>query len=127
MKWCLLLLLILPITLQAQEDSCGRIVDFPDVEAQFPGGMVEMHQFIVENLEYPEGIFDIDMAPRLYLSFIVCVDGSIHSLELGQDTSESIREMVSDIYQKMPNWIPAKENGVPVATRVRLPIIIELN
>jgi len=105
------------------EDS---IVDFPDIEAQFPGGVREMKAFIVDNLKYPDPIGCYQ--GRVYVAFIVEKDGGItHAEVMIGGISKELNEEALRVVRAMPNWIPARQNGKIVATRARLPISFTLN
>ncbi|XOV66711.1 MAG: energy transducer TonB [Fluviicola sp.] len=119
----LLLVLFIPLFSFSQEDT--TIVDFPDVEASFPGGNVKMVQFISGNLEYPDTV-DVDFVSKIYLSFIVESDGSISNIEMMNAEGSSLEKAYVNLIQKMPKWDPAELNGEAVRSRCRLPICINL-
>jgi len=128
MKTILLLCLLCSFSSFSQEDSCTATNDFPDVEAKFPGGMVEFLKFLQTEIYYPK---DLLVAPeecsRFYLHFIVCSDGSIQPLPpISAECFELFESRSNDLLEKMPNWIPAQDKGKNVASRVRIPIIIDL-
>ncbi len=125
MKQLLYILFFLQFSTFAQCDS-SDIVEFPDVEAQFPGGTAEMKRFIVNNIEYPQfercnmGMED----SRVYVEFIVCSDGSITQIKCIRGKNEEINKMAIDLVKKMPNWTPAQNKGEIVSSKCRLPITI---
>ncbi len=106
----------------------SEAVDFPDVEAKFPGGVVEMKRFITENIFCP------DFKPNecfyttgtVHIEFIVCFDGQIQKIQLLRSTNSKYEPIVINLIEKMPNWIPAKVDDQPVTSRCRLPIVINL-
>jgi periplasmic protein TonB len=49
---------------------------------QFPGGQVELNNFLVKNLKYPNMARECDCQGRVFVSFIVDKDGSITSVEI---------------------------------------------
>jgi len=89
-----------------------------------------MKQFIRENLESPP-IKQYDCYPYLgpfIFKFIICEDGSIHDIEHFQSadsTSEHI-PLIKEMIEKVPNWIPAEENGKSVSTLCLFPVTISL-
>lgn len=112
---------------QTTEDSTKvEIVELPDVEAQYPGGMVAMQRFIVENLVYPDSVSFMDIPGKLYVQFVVQQDGSLTDIEVIRKVHPQLNQMAIDLIRKMPNWIPAEMSGKAVASRVRLPILIHL-
>ncbi len=122
-----LLILTLPFwTLAQSADTtsiCREIIDFPDKEAEFPGGIVAFHKFVVEyiNLELPDG--EMHLPGKITFSFVVDATGRISEVEInegGEKWSNSAIEMLT----QMPNWIPASHGGKTVCSRVYLPMYI---
>ena len=124
MKAILLFLLFIPLISFSQIDSTQvEIVEFPDEEAQFPGGSAAMMKFINEHIEYP-GCLDGIVDSRIYLSFVVQIDGSITNIECRKGKDGPLCKSGLKLVGQMPKWIPARNNGKPVASRCILPIII---
>jgi len=107
--------MVLPISMS------DEIVEFPDVEAKFPGGPIALQQFIVDNVNYPTKAIKKNIESRSYISFVVEPDGKITNVkyELGHVyfEKESIR-----IIEVMPKWTSGEAKGKKVRTRCRLPI-----
>jgi hypothetical protein len=125
MKTVLFIFLLCQFQAFSQCDTSST-VDFPDIDAQFPGGIVEMKKFIQENIEYPP-ITRYDCFPdqgRLYFEFIVCDNGKIQNIQLLRPSNSEFVQMAIDLLEKMPNWIPAEMNHQAVSSKCRLPITI---
>lgn len=109
------------IPMELPTSTSDEIVEFPDVEASFPGGPTAMQQFIAANVKYPEKALKKNIGSRTYLSFVVEADGRITNIvyQLGHAyfEKESIR-----LLKSMPNWIPGEAKGKKARTRCRLPI-----
>jgi hypothetical protein len=125
-KFLFVALLIFPISLFAQEkDSvsvCDSIYDFPDVDAQFPGGSKALMVYIGDNYVFPE-IFE-DFVGKVYLQFLVKQDGTLSEIEVIRKIQPKIDANCIVLIQKMPKWKPATINNKPVCTKVLLPIYI---
>ena len=102
------------------------LTEFPDVEAQFPGGLVAMKKFIQETIQYPEISKELGDQGRVYVSFIVGTDGSISNIEIPRSLTVELDKEAKRIVRAMPNWIPAKKKGEVVRSRARLPITFTL-
>lgn len=103
------------------------IVDYPDKNAEFPGGKAEMMRFLTSELKYPEISREIGVQGRVFLEFVVNVDGSIEQVEIVRGVSRDIDREAKRVIGKMPNWIPAESNGERVRARCRIPINFELD
>ena len=89
----------------------------PDEPPQFPGGQEALNQFLSENLVRPAVP---NLQGRVFVQFVVGVDGSINDIEIVQSLSPAHDQEVIRVVQAMPNWIPGTVNGEPV--RVTLPV-----
>ncbi|MCJ8291617.1 MAG: energy transducer TonB [Crocinitomicaceae bacterium] len=125
MKTALIFLLSFQFQAFAQCDT-STAVDYPDVDAQFPGGNTEMKKFIQQNIEYahiPRCSLG-EFVGHIYIEFMVCEDGTIQNIQLIRSSSSEFDQVAIDLVKKMPNWIPAEFNNIPIATKVRFPIRI---
>ena len=104
----------------------GEIIDFPDVEATFPGGAAEMQKWINANVQYPQTAIEMNEQGRVYLSFVVEPDGSITNVEVERGVSPDLDREAKRVVRKMPKWTSGEAAGKSVRTRCRLPIIFTL-
>ncbi|MCJ8292638.1 MAG: TonB family protein [Crocinitomicaceae bacterium] len=105
----------------------AEIVDFPDVEAAFPGGAAAMKKWIQQNVNYPEISRELGDQGRVYVTFVVEPDGSITGVGVmrGGVTEELNRE-AKRLVRNMPKWTPGSVKAQPVRARCRLPITFTL-
>ena len=98
------------------------IEKFPDVEASFPGGYLEMMKFIQQNIDYPEDAMEFDAQGKVYLSFVVEKDGSITNIEVDRKVFPSLDREAKRVIREFPKWIPGEMKYEKVRTKVSLPI-----
>ena len=101
------------------------LVNFPDTEAQYPGGPDSLAEFIFMNFILPEDSAEILWDQRVYLSFIVEKDGSLTNIVVEKGLNELYDSICVAVVKLMPNWIPAQKDGLPVRSLMRLPISID--
>lgn len=94
--------------------------------AEFPGGQAGLMKFIASNLRYPESAQQNNTQGRVVVKFIVEKDGSISNPEISRSVDNELDREALRIVNKMPNWIPAQSNGVPVRSYFNLPINFKL-
>lgn len=104
----------------------AEIIDFPDVEAGFPGGAAAMQKWINDNVEYPQTSIEMGDQGRVYLSFVVEVDGSISQIKVERGVTSELDREAKRVVRKMPTWKPGEAGGKKVRTRCRLPISFTL-
>lgn len=102
-----------------------KVYDFPQVDVQFPGGLMEMKKFIHANLKHP--LPDGDYQGTVYVSMIVGKDGVVRDVKIVRGVEKELDEEALRLVRSFPNWIPAEDNGKIVAAKVRLPIRFTLN
>lgn len=99
------------------------IFDFPDVEAEFKGGKGSFIKYIQENFHYPEEALKNDDQGRIYVTFVVEIDGSITGVDVMRGGLTNVLNYAAmKLVGEMPNWNPAQVNGEFVRSRCRLPI-----
>lgn len=103
------------------------IIDFPDVEASFNGGYLEMAKWMQENLKYPELSMELNEKGKVYLKFIVEKDGSITNVEIVRGISKELDNEAKRLVRNMPNWTPGEVKGIKVRSIFTMPINFELN
>jgi protein TonB len=103
------------------------VVDFPDVEATFPGGPAAMMKWINDNVKYPQTSIEMNEQGRVFLSFVVEADGSISNVKVERGISPDLDREAKRIIRSMPNWTPGESAGRVVRARCRLPINFQLH
>ena len=102
MRLLLLCLLFVQSSAFAQCDS-SDFIRLPEVDAQFPGGIVEMKKFIQENIEYPpiERCSLGQFMGKIYLKFTVCANGEIHNITCLRCSDTEYDQIAIDLIEKM--------------------------
>ena len=104
----------------------AEIIDFPDVEAGFPGGAAAMQKWINDNIDYPQTAIEMGDQGRVFLSFVVEVDGAITGVKIERGVTDDLDREAKRVVRKMPKWVPGEQGGKAVRTRCRLPISFTL-
>lgn len=85
------------------------------VQATFPGGSMQMQQFIRSNTNYPDNLKENKVSGRVTVSFTIDTDGSVINPVITNNADVYImdKEALRTI-MVMPDWIPAEQDGQPV-------------
>jgi protein TonB len=105
----------------------AEVIEFPDVEATFPGGPAAMQQWIAKNVKYPQTSIELGEQGKVYVSFVVEPDGSISGIQVERGVSDDLDREAKRLVRSMPNWTPGEAGGKKARTRCRLPINFTLN
>lgn len=122
MKTILTLLLLCPFLLLSQQEEDTTIVDVPDKEAEFTGGNTARNNYLSENLVYPEKSMMKNEQGRVYVEFVVELDGSITHVKILKGVSRRLNKEAKRIVKSMPKWEPGESEGERVRVRCRIPI-----
>jgi protein TonB len=106
------------------------LIDY-DIPASFPGGEVELLKFIKDNLTYPDTCMELGAKGRVFLKFVVELDGSITNIEVENNLTgcDQFATACMELLSSMPKWEPGgtldkKERDFePMRITCRLPIL----
>ncbi|GAB5417246.1 MAG: hypothetical protein Crog4KO_21120 [Crocinitomicaceae bacterium] len=105
----------------------NEIINFPHVEAEFPGGVEALMKYMNDNLVYPEVSKQMQEQGKVYLSFVIEKDGSITNIKVERSISKNLDREAKRLIRNMPNWKPAQMDGQVVCrSRMRLPVVFRL-
>ncbi|MDE5674722.1 MAG: energy transducer TonB [Muribaculaceae bacterium] len=93
----------------------------------FPGGKEALDKFISTNLVYPQTSKSLGVEGVVTLQFIVNTDGSIGTIKVVRMIDPDLEQEAIRIVKKMPAWIPADKDGVPVEStaEVSVPFVLD--
>ncbi len=100
------------------------LVEQPPV---YPGGMAKLYDFLSRNIRYPEEAKQKKIQGKVFVSFVVNTDGSIDRIRVLKGIGAGCDEEAVRVMSVMPNWIPGKQSGRPVAVQYNLPIDFKLS
>ena len=124
MKKLITLLIILSFTIKAQD-----VVVLPEIllvveeDAEYPGGLAAMGQFIRDNMHYPDSARARGISGKCFLKFVVNRTGGISDVVVlkGVPGGADCDEEAIRVVKAMPKWKPAKMSGRPVNCYFNLP------
>ncbi|PHR35577.1 MAG: hypothetical protein COA38_01615 [Fluviicola sp.] len=103
------------------------IIDFPSFETDYIGGQAAMQRFISTNVHYPVKAIEKNISGKVYISFVVEIDGSISNARVMRDVDPLLDAEALRLINLMPAWNPAVQGGMRVRTRARVPINFTLS
>jgi TonB family protein len=106
-----------------KEDESAAIGDiFKSVEVQpsFPGGEEARISYLQQNIKYPEEAQELGIQGKIFMTFVVEVDGTITDVRVLRGIGGSCDEEAIRIIKTMPKWNPGKMEGKPVRTQFNM-------
>ncbi len=100
------------------------VMYFVDEDAEFPGGLDALLEFIYKNFKMPEDVeknISSKEEVQTIVSFNVEKDGSISNIKIDESYSPTVDAEVIRVMNMMPKWVPAKYKGKNTTSRYKLP------
>jgi TonB family protein len=97
-----------------------------EVQASFPGGTKAWSLYLRKNLKYPREGTRGGYEGRVFISFMVDVDGSISKIKAVKSPHVSLSTEAVRVLQNSPNWLPATLRGEPVKNQISIQILFKL-
>ncbi len=112
------------VPIQVEEEVVEEAPIFTVVESmpEFPGGMQELYTFLGNNIKYPVMAKESGIQGKVYVTFVVEVDGSITDVRVLRGIGGGCDEEAIRVVQSMPKWTPGKQRGKPVRVQYNLPV-----
>jgi len=94
---------------------------------EYPGGDEARMKFLKENLIYPQETKEKKIAGRVFVSFVVEIDGSLTNFEVVRGVHPLLDAEALRVVKMMPNWVPGEQKGKAVRTQFQIPITFTLD
>jgi len=104
-----------------------QILDQVEEAPQPVGGRDAWHSFVARNIKYPANDRKEGIQGIVVVTFQITEEGKVNEVELlrgigGESDQEALR-----VISEAPDWIPARQNGQPIAARMRVPILFRMD
>jgi len=112
--------------IETNNEATETVYNWAEEMPKFPGGETELRKFFSQNLIYPEIAKRAGVEGKVILSFIVDKNGNIVDVKVAKSIGAGCDEEAMRVINIMPRWIPGKQNGNPVLTRINIPVVFKL-
>ena len=89
---------------------------------EFPGGTVEMTNFIKNAVVYPADALKKGIKGKVYVSFVVNKDGSVSNAKIVRSVDQLLDAEALRVVNTFPKWKPGRQSGQEVAVQYTIPI-----
>lgn len=90
---------------------------------EFKGGMQGLGQFLSQNLRYPVEAQRARVQGQVFVSFVVCTDGTLCDYEVLKSVDKVVDQEALRVVKAMSGrWKPGYQRGQPVRVKYNLPI-----
>ena len=97
------------------------------IESEYPGGMSAWIRYLNKNLPrlYSDDLVERGIEGRVIVQFIVDKDGNVSDVH-GLEGPAELRAIAEAVIRKSGKWTPAIQNGRPVKSYKRQPVVFAL-
>ena len=102
---------------------------FTEVEQmpEFEGGMEALMNYLSENITYPQEAKEKGIHGKVFINFVINVDGSIDNVKVLRGIGGGCDEEAVRVVSSMPNWSPGMQRGKAVRVSYNIPIKFTLD
>lgn len=106
-----------------EEVQDNALVEQP---ATYPGGEAALLAYVNKNTKYPEIAIEQEVQGKVVLRFKVDKDGSVSDVKVKKSLSKECDAEAIRVVKTLKRFIPAKQQGHPVAVWFTLPVSFQL-
>lgn len=114
------------VEVHQEEEETDQIFLVVESEAEFKGGRTALVKFVSDNLKYPAKARRMGIEGKVFLAAVIEKDGAISNVQVLKGIGAGCDEEAVRIVSMLPNWIPARQRGRPVRSRITVPIVFAL-
>ena len=93
---------------------------------KFGNGEADLMQYLSKNIRYPARARNAGVEGLVIVNFVVTPSGDIEDINILKGLGYGTEEEAIRVINKMPKWIPGRQNGRAVPVRFTLPIRLQL-
>lgn len=111
-----------PLEIRMVKKGADRVYHAVEKMPEYPGGMKAFFSYIRRKAHTSELAEKYHKEGAVMLQFIVEKDGSITSPSIVRSLDTRLDTAALDAIMVMPDWIPAKDHGIPVRCKYSVPV-----
>jgi periplasmic protein TonB len=112
---------------QEKEEDIDQIFTVVEQTASPIGGTTAFFQFVSDNMKYPPQAKRMGVSGRVFCEFVVNRDGTIQDVKITRGIGAGCDEEAIRVMQGAPPWMPAKQRGKEVRSRIHMPLVFKLD
>ncbi len=99
----------------------------PSENASYPGGSEALQTYIKKHVVYPEEALTYRVEGTVYADVYIDSLGYVKNVEFpAKHLGSGLEEETRAVLMNTERWKPAKENGVPVSSKITVPVVYRI-
>ena len=111
-----------PVELEEEVIEEAEIFTVVESMPSFPGGESALYKYLGKSIVYPTMAQESGVQGRVYVTFVVEVDGTITDIRVLRGIGGGCDEEAVRVVKNMPKWNAGKQRGQPVRVQYNLPV-----
>ncbi len=104
------------------QQGAGEEFVFTEELPAYPGGTAALHQFISDNLNYPDALKQAGIKGTVLVMYVISADGKIVHPKIIRGIHHDLDAEALRVTSLIKGWKAASHGGRPVATTVTMPV-----
>lgn len=100
----------------------NRIFNFTEEMPEFPGGIVELDEFIRKEVKEAEIKYGVRACGQILVGFLINSKGEVENPVILKGASKELNRIAVSIIEKLPEWKPGYQSGEAVNVAYALPV-----
>lgn len=99
----------------------------PSQPASFPGGQAALAAHVAKKVVYPEQALEYRIEGTVYAEVTIDSLGYVKNIEYpAKNLGYGLEEETTEVLMNTPRWVPAKENGKRVTSKLTVPVVYKI-
>jgi protein TonB len=99
----------------------------PSQKAEYPGGQAAFAAYVKKAMVYPDDALQRNIEGTVYAEVTLDTLGYVKQVDFpGTRLGGGLEEQTRYLLMNSPRWIPAKENGVRVKSKMTVPVVYKI-
>ncbi len=112
---------------KTDQQNNSEVFDQVDEMPTYGKGLDDLYGFIAKNMRYPEEAKKKGIEGKVYMEFVVELDGSLSNVKVTKGIGYGCDEEVVRVMKAFPKWNPGEKSGKAVRTKMVLPVLFNIN
>lgn len=109
-----------------QLNTLDSLYETADEMPQFANGKMDMNEYIMDNLVYPEEAKNKKIEGKVLVDFSIDKQGQVQHVGVQKGADIELGRAATKLVYGFPKWKPAMVNGKPVNMKMVLPVVFKL-
>ena len=110
----------------ANLSTLDSLYETADEMPQFANGKMDMNEYIMDNLVYPEEAKNKKIEGKVLVDFAIDKEGRVQQVGVQKGADIELGRAATKLVYGFPKWKPAMVNGKPVNMKMVLPVVFKL-